>query len=451
MIANVLDTEETICAVASAPTGAARGIVRVSGPAALSVVAKLLVSDDPFPERMGKRIEGFFQLPAPLGDVAGAALLWPTEKSYTGQPAAELHLPGCLPLLDAAVEALVHAGARPARPGEFTLRAFLAGRLDLTQAEAVLGVIDADDQQSLQFALHQLAGGLSEPLQDIRLELLGLLSHLEAGLDFVEEDIEFISTKELVESLGSIQSRLLAVQQQMSSRVSSKDLPLIVLRGRPNVGKSRLLNALSGEEAAIVADIAGTTRDSVQVVCQLNGHTVCLTDTAGLEEGRNPIEREAQQLAAGIEQRATIRVFCSDRPETESTLLASADSIPTVLVKTKSDLSGGETPAESGWLETSSETGAGIDTLRSQLAELLDQSTAGELKGIAGTAARCADSLQRGLVALDDAVTIAVGEGGQELVAAEMRFALAAIGEVTGEVYTDDILDRIFSRFCIGK
>ncbi|QEG41443.1 tRNA modification GTPase [Roseimaritima ulvae] len=445
-------TDETICAVASAPLGAAQGIVRVSGADAVAILQSVLPQPLELSPQASRRLPIDLPLAQPLGVVQGAALVWPTNRSYTGQPAVELHLPGCLPLLDAAVETLVHAGARPARPGEFTLRAFLAGRLDLTQAEAVLGVIDADDQRSLELALDQLAGGLSAPLSRLRGRLLDLLSHLEAGLDFVEEDIEFISQAELGGALDGALQELSTIRSQMTDRSSTADLPLVVLRGRPNAGKSRLMNALAGSEAAIVADVAGTTRDPVHAQASFGGHQVRLADTAGMETGRNDIEHLAQTAGLDADRRAVVRLVCWDA--TDGPPPASpADSTPTLRVQTKVDLLP-EQPSEAeaeGWIATSSLSGEGIERLKQAIAAKLDQTQHRDTGSVAGTAARCSASLDQAIEAIEQARAVSEAGGGEELVAAEMRIALTALGEVTGEIYTDDILDRIFSRFCIGK
>ncbi len=456
-------TEDTICAIASAPSGAARGIIRISGRQTLSILRQALLNSPAWPQRMAQRLPIALPIAGFSQPLTGAALVWPTGRSYTGQPSAELHLPGCMPLLDGAIEELVAAGARPARPGEFTLRAFLAGRLDLTQAEAVLGVIDADDQRSLAIALEQLAGGLSGPLGQIRGQLLDLLSHLEAGLDFVEEDIEFITASELSSALADISQRLTTIREQLSTRASSSDLPLVVLRGKPNAGKSRLMNALAGNQAAIVAELAGTTRDTVHTLATVGRHTIRLADTAGVEAGRNAIEQQAQAAGEAIHQRATLRLICWDALDPTPPPVFATDQVPSLWVRTKVDLQPTATATAANdpasdiavlpptWIPTSSLTGVGLDNLKQYIAQTLDSLSDATAGGVANTAVRCAASLDRAIESIAQASQVSAADGGQELVASEMRIALSALGEVTGEVYTDDILDRIFSRFCIGK
>src|SRR3954466_236948 len=243
------NTDDTICAVASAPGGGGRGIIRISGKSALEIALHLFEKSDRAPISEIRRASaltgrvsidnhgGLRYLPCDL-------LIWPTVRSYTREPVAELHTIGSPPLLEKLVAGVCKAGARLAEPGEFTLRAFLAGRLDLTQAEAVLGVIDARGSGDLNTALVQLAGGLARPLNRLRDELLQLLAELEAGLDFVEEDIEFISPSVLQDRLELAIQLLKEVAQQMISRHVANDLPQIALVGPPNVGKSSLFNAL---------------------------------------------------------------------------------------------------------------------------------------------------------------------------------------------------------------
>ena len=448
-------TDDTICAIASPPQGALRGIVRISGSETIAIIQK--ISADKLPALGARSIRLPIEVVLPVAPdrnpltLRADTLLWPNAASYTGQPAAELHVSGCPPLLDALTERVCQAGARPARPGEFTLRAFLSGRLDLTQAEAVLGVIDADNEQSLRLALRQLAGGLSIPLAELRDQLLQLLAHLEAGLDFVEEDIEFISQTGLTAALTEISQTLRKTKRQVADRTLSAERPLIVLRGAANAGKSSLLNCLAGQQAAIVANLPGTTRDAVEVKANFGQRQVVLTDTAGFESASSPLQHAMQQMAVDLDQRATLRLLCWDGRQPPP-CVDDADRKRTICVRTKCDLA--NTPDGYNvdtWLPTSSVTGQGIQQLRSTIAGKLDQLLDQGAGGVAGTISRCRVSLDQAIDSIDVAIQIAENGFAQELVAAEMRVAVHAVGEVTGEVYTDDILDRIFSRFCIGK
>ena len=258
-----LDVDDTIAAIASAPGSGLRGIVRVSGPQTVELVEALFESYDShsFPNRL-RPTSTRGQLAVDEGLKVDIDLyLWPTKRSYTRQPTAEFHLVGSRPVLEMVLNRLCGCGARLARPGEFTLRAFLSGRIDLTQAEAVLAVIDSSGEQQLDTALRQMAGGLAGPLGAIRDDLMGTLAELEAGLDFVEEDIEFITHSQLLEQLERAGQKLEKIQQQISLRDRGAEAPRVVLWGEPNSGKSSLFNALLGTQESIVTEVAGTTTD----------------------------------------------------------------------------------------------------------------------------------------------------------------------------------------------
>jgi tRNA modification GTPase len=491
--------DDTIAAVASPPGGAARGIVRLSGPQAHQCVmryfeaavrgagcqpAVLQAGWQPAPRIAiagALRLPGFFSLlPCDL-------YLWPNGRSYTGQPVAEIHTFGSPPLLDAALRTLCAAGARLAEPGEFTLRAFLAGRIDLTQAEAVLGVIDATGPYELHVALGQLAGGLAGPLHRLRETLVDLLAHLEAGLDFADEDIAFIAPSELQWQLADAARSVAAIARQMVSRTETTQWPRVVLVGKPNSGKSSLFNALIGRSGALVSHHPGTTRDYLTAELHLDGLDCRLIDTAGVETdtasdvtGTHHSEIAAAAEAASVAQReqARVRVLCLDatRPGEAATCRTTFQVVPAdelvenrlyhdrksgmegpaysttaqVLVWTKVDLAR-PSDAIPGAIATSSVTGEGLDALRTAIrAALLDATgTSGEV--VAATAVRCRRSLARTSRGLRNARKLARDEQSEELIAAEIRAALEELGTVVGAVYTDDILDRIFSRFCIGK
>ena len=442
------DTQDTIAAVASAPGGAARGIIRVSGPVCVAALANLF---EPALGRVtlasvrhSQRLAGSLALGQPLGRVPADLLLWPGTRSYTRQPSAEIHTLGSPPLLEAVLARLSALGVRIARPGEFTLRAFLAGRIDLTQAEAVLGVIDANNDRELSVALSQLAGGLAGPLNDLRNRLLELLAHLEAGLDFVDEGIEFISREELLRQLDDAARQVQALAQQMQHRGLSRALPRVVLTGPSNVGKSSLFNVLCGSDSAIVSHVAGTTRDYVSQQVRCGRLEVELIDTAGIGSGAaGAIDAAAQDVAHQQTQQATLVVECRDASQP-----CPADQPGSLRVVMKCDLAP-DIDAADGAILTSSRTGQGIEELKRAIETALS-SESGDASVVAGTAARCRESLLHAAEALHRARS-AAAQLGEEFVAAEVRAALDDLGHVVGAVYTEDILDRIFSRFCIGK
>lgn len=442
----------TIVAIATPRSPAVRGAVRISGD---NVDEVLIASGIAPPDRTG-RSEINFDAGLPIGVVPVDLLYWADNRSYTGNQSAEFHTIGSLPVLDAIVARLVDAGAIPAQPGEFTLRAFLAGRLDLTQAEAVLGVIDAPGGEAFEASLAQLAGNLSKPLQTIRLDLIQLLADIEAGLDFVDEDIEFVSLDEIVRRLELAATVIHAASSQLATRVQSTEVPSVTLRGLPNAGKSQLLNALANQQIAIVSATAGTTRDVVQQDVELGDMTVRFCDTAGIEDdGLRDVSASANAQSIQRDQTAQIRLWCVDASDesfesTSQAILKTADetskpSTVDLFIATKSDIAN-RRPAEP-WLRCSGKTGDGLN----EVIQTILQTLGASIGDTTGTSIRCRESLANARQSIHSAIQAARDGIGQELVAAEIREALQNIGEVTGEIYTDDILDQVFSRFCIGK
>ncbi|WP_254507350.1 tRNA modification GTPase [Anatilimnocola floriformis] len=460
-----LAIDDTIVALASAAGGSYEGIIRVSGPAVVEVLKKIFDGETGSGDLQSKRplvLNGRLRLASDTRaqevHLPALVYLWPTSRSYTRQPLAEIYLPGSPPLLDLAIRSLCKCGARLAGPGEFTLRAFLAGRLDLTQAEAVLGVIDAQDAASLQSALTQLSGGLSHPLASLRNQLLDLLAHLEAGLDFVDEDIEFISRAELQQQVTAAATKVQSIADQLNSRSeTSTSAPRVVLYGEPNAGKSSLLNALAGTAAAIVSPVAGTTRDYLVRLVTIDNQQLQLIDTAGVEEvsSTNAIAADAQSLGQSQHQQADLQLLCIDSSQPMSPWshaeLQRNSLTPRLIIGTKFDQTGGHSfDLPSPALLTSVVTGHGLDELRGAIITALRKST-GEIPVVATTALRCTASLQAAATALASAADLTTNGASDEWIAAELRLALDELGQVIGAVYTDDILDRVFSRFCIGK
>ncbi len=455
-----MNVDDTIAAIASPPGGALRGIVRLSGPEVVACLQRCFQCDELNGKawdsmRAASVLAGRLTLPPPIGDLPCDVYFWPGPRSFTRQTVAEIHTIGSPPLLEAALGVICVAGARLARPGEFTMRAFLAGRIDLTQAEAVLGVIDARNRRQLDSALQQLAGGLARPLHNLRDHLLDLLADVEAGLDFVEDDIRFVSDEELDARLKAAGEQLEHLNRQMSCRTESSEVFRVALVGCPNVGKSSLLNALLDDTAAVVSDMAGTTRDYLTRRVSFGGLDCLLIDTAGVEpEGAGEIAAAAQAL--GIEQArgAHLQLWCLDATRHlnawERAALAQPSPGQRLLVLTKTDQAI-STDLHAEAVRTSSRTGAGLDQLRQAIFDCLAEPIDSEAGVVAITAARCRESLRLVANSLRQARHHIACDAGEEIVAAEIRIALDELAQVVGAVYTEDILDRIFSRFCIGK
>lgn len=468
------DLHDTIAAVASATGGAARGVVRISGPDAAKLLARCFqpsrdafdaITNVPAPQRIRGAMKVTGIDGGPELSIPGALLLWPGAQSYTRQPSAEFHTIGSPPLLAAALEELGRHGIRPAEPGEFTLRAFVAGRIDLPQAEGVLGIIDAQGRGALDAALDQVAGGLSRPLHQIREDLLSLLAELEAGLDFVEEDIEFISRQSLADRIANAQSVVAATQAQLCERDQYSEVPRIVLVGAPNAGKSSLFNALlerfgDGDGASsIVSPQPGATRDYVVGRLRMGGVRCELVDTAGVDDAAQEEILQAAQMASSRQRRtADLRVVCTD--SASGALQAGSDG--ELVVLTKVDLPNGSPRQESNRsitllagtavLRYSSVTGEGLETLAARIRAAIGQHD-GKLErvgAVAATSARCQGSLRRASESLEAAAAL-VAARSDELLAAEIRHGLDALGEIVGAICADDVLDRVFGQFCIGK
>jgi tRNA modification GTPase len=456
--------DDTIAAIASPPGGAARGIVRISGSQAIDCLRRFVqppglaetfqrpLCSSRFPHAIVGELR-IAELPAPL---PCEAYVWPDGRSYTGQPVVEIHTLGSPPLLQLVLHAVCTAGARLAGPGEFTLRAFLAGRIDLTQAEAVVGVIDAGSPHALNVALAQLAGGLARPLKHLRDALVDLLAHVEAGFDFADEDLAFITPDDLDRQLAEACRELATIRRQMATRGEHTDIIRAVLVGRPNTGKSSLFNVLAGSRAALVSDHPGTTRDYLTADIELDGVKCRLVDTAGTSSEEimgDGIEQAAHSAAAQQRRAAQMQVLCLDatRPldAWERSELVRISGHHRIIVLTKCDAPR-QTDGAPAAVETSSVTGEGMAALCGELRRCT--LAAGENRGdvVAGTAVRCAESLRLAARSLRRARHVAATRQ-EDLAAAEMRAALEELDKVVGTVYTEDVLDRIFSRFCVGK
>lgn len=457
-----LELDDTIAALASAPGSAARGIVRISGPDVHTVLQQVLNAKIPeTSSRLPQRFSSEVELNGSHAALPVDVLFWPTKRSYTGQPLGEIHTIGSPPLLEQTLSLLFQCGVRPARPGEFTLRAFLAGRLDLMQAEAVLGVIDAHDHQELETALKQLGGGLSGRIAEVRSDLLDLLSDLEAGLDFVEEDIEFVKREDLIARLSGAAETIGRLATQAETRMQSTGQSRVVLAGLPNAGKSCLFNALIEEEAAIVSTIKGTTRDVLRATAAWDGLTVEVIDTAGWEASPTELMQQADDQRQQNSTTADVLLYCiasdgdPEEEELNNKLWSEFQSlgIPSILVRTKSDLPKPLAIPDSMGdpVCLSAVTGEGMIELKKTIAVKLSENQRGGRQLIGSTAARCQESLATAAGSLAEAQNAAQQFLGDEIVALELHQVLDHLGRILGTVFTDDILDRIFSKFCIGK
>lgn len=441
------DLDDTIVAVAST-SGGWRGVIRLSGPQLASILSPFV--GEPFEDRR----RGIYAVSIRLDEYHSALpadLYWmPAPHSYTGQHCAELHTTGSAPILESLVARLLRLGARAAGPGEFTLRAFLAGKKDLTQSEAVQAVVGATSQDDLINALQQLSGGISHPLQRVRDDLLNLLADIEAALDFSTEDIEFVPQRDILLRLTSALAHLKNVQRQLSQRSLSGQRFRVALAGLPNAGKSTLFNALIGQSLALVSDVAGTTRDYLSHVLVRGDLSFELIDTAGIQATENTIEEQAQTLRENQYRQANLILWCvevgqipENRLEHRSwTIYTKADQSPQKVEELMTTVENWER------FLISAKTLLGVDELRDRLfaeAEKYHRSS------LAPSLSRCQHHIDKSIDHLQQAHRLAVFDDAPELLALEIRLALQEMGEMVGAIYTNDLLDRIFTRFCIGK
>ncbi|MEM7308618.1 MAG: GTPase [Planctomycetota bacterium] len=445
----------TIAAVSSPPGAGRRGVIRISGPDAAAVVRAAL--DDAALPPAGRAA-----CTARFHDGRGTQpclLLWmPGPASYTREDVAELHLPGAAPLLAAAFERLLALGCTPAAPGEFTRRAFLSGRLDLTQAEGVLQLIEAGGAADRRAALTLLEGGLTERLAALRDGLEELRALTEASLDFDESDTGHVPGADLVARAEDLRAGLARALAWEVRRQPPSALPRVALVGAPNAGKSTLFNALVPGGAALVSDAAGSTRDGVQGLWALAGGEVLLLDAPGLEPGAGAADRAAQQLAERERRAADLWLHVVDAAGPEGPELPLAAPPASLLVWSQTDRPGAR-PAPSGALAVAAGAGAGLGRLAESVAERLGLGArgAGPVSGggAAGLArelsARHRRALQAASEELGRALDLLAAEAPLDLAADALRAATDALDGIEGRTTPEDLLDRIFARFCLGK
>ena len=451
---------ELICAIATPPRPSAIGILRLSGTGAVAAVDSLFTPDRGGSLAQcppGKLTLGLLrdEQGRPLDQIQAVRYM----SGYTGEESAELFCHGSPVVLTLAMEALCACGARPAQPGEFTKRAFLSGKLDLPAAEAVMDLIDAETPAAARCALGQLSGALSRRVEGIYSRLIDVMAHFHAVLDYPDEDIDPFRLEELLGQLQGAQVDLNAlVASYARGRVVARGVPCAIV-GRPNVGKSTLLNALVGYERAIVTDIPGTTRDTVEERCVLGGVLLRLIDTAGLRDTADPVERMGVERSRRAMEEAGLILMVMDqsRPATEEEfdlLRQAMDIAPTILIWNKGDLPPAPVPVVGFDLpptvELSAGMGAGLDALEQAVASLFPQGIE-EAEGSLLTNARQAEAAKRAARAVEracDALKMGVTP---DALLTDVEEALGALGELTGKTVREDITSRIFERFCVGK
>jgi len=432
---------ETIAAIATPPGRGAIGVVRVSGGRVPELALRLLGRLPP--PRAAMLLTARDAQGEPLDE--GLAIYFPAPHSYTGEHILEFQGHGGPVVLQSVLAAVVAAGARPAEPGEFTRRAFLNGRLDLAQAEGVADLIDAASREAARSALRSLRGEFSSAVRELVAELVELRALTEAMLDFPEEEVDTLHREEAAARLGRVRAALQSVMMRSRQGSLLRSGVHVVLAGRPNVGKSSLLNRLAGEERAIVTEIPGTTRDALRESILIEGVPIVVIDTAGLRASSDPVERLGIERTRQELERADLVIVVFEAGEAHAPLEALPDGVARIEVYNKADLAPGFAPPAAA-LAVSARTGAGLDALRSRILEEAGWRSGGESVFMAR---------ERHLLALREAATqleaAALELPRWELFAERLRLAHSALAAIVGEFSADELLGEIFGRFCIGK
>jgi len=474
----MLTADDTIVAISTAAGSAARAIVRLSGPQAAQVAAAAFTpSVGPLADVGGFHcVDGLVAVPSAGIELPARAYVFRAPRSYTRQDVVELHIPGCPTAASALTSAMIEAGARQAAPGEFTARAFFSGRIDLSAAEAVADVINAAGDAQLRSALAALGGRVCQLCESAAFEIADILAGVEASIDLAEENIALDRPIELADRMDAVAAKLGRTAQQADDVPDTADRPHVVLAGRTNVGKSSLLNVLTGTERAIVSALAGTTRDVLSAAIPAGPATaglagMILQDAAGFSVPRDSLEAAADSAARRAVAHADVLLLVVDAAagnfEADLALLeevrAANARAPMLLLANKCDLVSGSGQSCIGNLEsrtglktipTSAHRGDGLADVRRELAEMLNlhAARAGDALGLHERQKRCllaaAESASRAAEVLRKAADV---WDVAELAAVELRAALAQLGRISGQVVTEDILARIFQRFCVGK
>ncbi|MEM1323401.1 MAG: tRNA uridine-5-carboxymethylaminomethyl(34) synthesis GTPase MnmE [Bacteroidota bacterium] len=455
---------DTIVALATPPGTGALGIIRLSGPEALHIANASFKGKD-LSQQASHTIH-YGNILSPDGRLIDEVLisLFIAPRSYTRENVVEVSCHGSPYIQQQLIQLYVEAGARLAQPGEFTLRAFLNGQLDLSQAEAVADLIASTSESAHALALQQLRGGYSDEIQQLRQQLIDFASLIELELDFSEEDVEFANREELKTLVQKIQGLLKALIDSFQLGNAIKNGVSTVIAGRPNAGKSTLLNALLNEERAIVSDIAGTTRDTIEEVLNIQGLPFRLIDTAGLRDAQDQIE--AVGVARTLEKikSSALLVYVFDVVQTqpeevrEDLKSLAAEGVPLLVVANKMDLNpytkyehyANEWLQPEQFVPVSAANNMNIEYLKEKLYQLvIDQKV--NLESTVVSNARHYEALTKAHESLGDVLRGMADGVTSDFVAMDIRRALAYLGEITGEVSTDDLLGNIFGKFCIGK
>ena len=440
---------DTIAAIATPVGNGGVGIIRLSGSAALTIAEQLLHKT---PRPRHATYSPFFAADGSIID-SGIALYFPAPHSFTGEHTLELQGHGGAVVMDMLLRRVVSLGARLAKAGEFSERAFLNDKLDLVQAEAIADLINSSSEQAARSAQRALQGAFSERIHALVEDLTELRCYVEAAIDFVDEDIDFLGDGVVENRLAALLQRVAAVQQTAQQGRLLRDGMSVVLAGKPNVGKSSLLNALAGYEAAIVTDIAGTTRDVLRERIQLGGMPLHIIDTAGLHDSTNLVEQEGIRRAKAEIAKADRILLLIDNTQTDNDeLLASLpNSIAVTKIYNKIDLTGQlprlETHNNTTAIYLSVKTGLGLKLLIEHLKASVGFN---HNDGVFIARRRHLEALTQAEESITNAVDL-IKQSAGELVAEELRHAQHSLGEITGQVTSDALLGKIFSSFCIGK
>ncbi len=458
---------DTIAAIATARGEAGIGIVRVSGALALSIAAELFRSPRKVPPtELPTHTLTYGHVVDRLAsdEIIDEVLLgvMRAPKTYTGEDIVEFNCHGGVVPLTAVLDLVVRNGARVAEPGEFTKRAFLNGKLDLAQAEAVAELIASKTDLSRKIAVEALAGKLSDTVNRLNDRLAALLAEIEASIDFPEEDLDFMKVETQLETARSVQTDLTALLETAAEGKLITEGVNVAILGKPNVGKSSLLNALVGTARAIVTDIPGTTRDTIEEMMNIGGIPMKLIDTAGIRHTDDIVEQQGVERSKAVQDRAELLLLMFDASQplndADLELLKTAQSSKAILILNKMDLPVVTSPTalfvhcpKRQVVETVIPEGKGLDKLKATVSEEL---LGGELvigESPIVTNARHQGALRRANEALNYVVDSLENGMPPELVSVDLRISLDGLGDIVGKTTTEDILDRIFSQFCVGK